>query len=90
MKNILILACTLLISGCAHVVPVAAPFPTPPDVLLQGCDDLDILQPDPKLSDLVTVVVKNYTKYHECKEKEAAWPIWYNKQKSIYDSSIKK
>ena len=46
MKKILILS-ALLLSGCAHVVPVSAPFPTPPDVLLQGCDDLDILQPDP-------------------------------------------
>jgi len=89
MRKILIL-CSVLLSGCAHVVPVSASFPTPPDVLLQGCDDLDILQPDPKLSDLMTVVVENYTKYHTCKEKNAAWADWYNTQKSIYDFSIKK
>ena len=89
MKKILILS-ALLLSGCAHVVPVSVPFPTPPKVLLQRCDDLSTLQPDPKLSDLMTVVAENYTKYHVCKEKEAAWASWYNTQKSIYDSSIKK
>lgn len=90
MRKILILASTLFVSCCASVVPVSVPFPTPPKVLLQRCDDLNTLQPEPKLSDLMIVVTKNYTKYHVCKEKEAAWASWYSTQKSIHDSSIKK
>jgi hypothetical protein len=89
MRKILILS-ALLLSGCAHVVPIAAPFPTPPEVLLQGCENLNTLQPDPKLSDLMTVVAENYTKYHVCRQKNQAWRDWYATQKSIYNSSIKK
>jgi len=57
---------------------------------LEGCDDLNTLRPDPKLSDLMVVVTENYTKYHVCKEKNQAWRDWYTTQKSIYDSLNKK
>ena len=89
-KIILSLTSAFLMTGCAHVFPVTVPFPTPPNVLLEGCDDLNTLRPDPKLSDLMVVVTENYTKYHVCKEKNQAWRDWYTTQKSIYDSLNKK
>lgn len=90
MKKILILAPVLLLAGCATPVPVAMKFPsTPPDLLIT-CAELDKVKPDEeRLSELMKVVTKNYSQYHECRLKVEAWIEWYKKQKEISDSVLK-
>jgi len=49
--------------------------------------DLDKVEPGTKeLSKTLEVVVKNYSKYHECRIKVDAWNQWYQENKKIYDS----
>ena len=90
MKNILLL-CTLLLSGCASTVPVKQSFPAVPDLLLEKCGNLDTIdKPTVLLSEFMTTVTKNYTKYHNCADVVNAWQQWYVDQKKISDYLNKK
>ena len=48
---------------------------------------LDKVEPGTKeLSKTLEVVVKNYSKYHECRIKVDAWNEWYKDNKEIFES----
>lgn len=78
-----ILASTL--AGCT-TVPVTMTFPDMPAELRKPCPDLEKTPKTDKLSDVVGVVTKNYSKYHECKDKVESINSWYDTQKKIYES----
>lgn len=82
MRSLLIV---LLLAGCSTAVPVARKFPDVPSEILAECSTLQQTQDDAKLSDVITVVTKNYSQYHECRAKQAAWVEWYETQKKIFD-----
>lgn len=85
MKNIL-LFCTILLTGCSTTVPVKQYFPTVPANLLKQCPQLQTINKDSvQLSELMSVVTKNYTEYHSCANIVEAWQEWYKKQKQIYE-----
>lgn len=84
------LLCILLLSSCAHVVPVTAKFPNIPPALTEDCGELFTLAQDAKLSDLMITITMNYMKFHECKRKNQAWTDWYKEQKAIHDAITKK
>lgn len=85
MRHILPLLVVLLV-GCS-TVPVTYKFPDAPKELLQECEKLQTIDtPEVLLSQLTTVVVKNYTKFHECSLKVDSWKIWYTEQKAIFDN----
>ena len=86
-KIIAISVCMLLLTGCKDdVVPVAAKFPEVPKELMEACPDLALVDPKTnKLSDVISVVSKNYGSYYECKIKVDNWIEWYNSQKSVFD-----
>ena len=87
MKYI-ILIFAFLVTGCATVsVPVKAKFPAIPDTLVAKCPELEKIQDDAKLSDMIKIISKNYTSYHECALKHDAIIEWYKVQKTIYESS---
>jgi hypothetical protein len=84
MKTIL-LALTLLLAGCATVVPVTQTWPEPPGLQsMQTCPELQKLKTDAKLSDVARTVTLNYSEYYACLVKLEAWQEWYQKQQLIY------
>lgn len=90
MKTVFLMVSMLLLVGCTTTVPVATKFPSVPDELLISCEDLLLLEENQQqLSELLSVVVTNYGRYHECRLKTDSWIEWYNSQKEIYNSVVK-
>lgn len=86
MKRLLVLLPIALLTGCLQTVPVKMSFPQVPEDLKVACPDLQQLDPETKkLSEVVTVVTKNYGQYQECQVKVDAWVQWYNTQKKIFE-----
>lgn len=89
MKNIL-LFCVIFLTGCSTVVPLQRKFPEVPEVLMAKCDNLETIdKPTVFLSEFMTVITKNYNKYHNCSDLAAAWQQWYVEQKKIFDQANK-
>ena len=85
MRKLLLLIPVLLLSGCL-ATPVKRTFPDVPEDLKVACPDLIMLEPTTKLSEVVSVVVKNYGQYQECQIKVDSWVEWYKTQKEIFES----
>jgi hypothetical protein len=84
MKLLLIVP-VLLLAGCL-ATPVQRSFPEVPEELKVACPDLMLLEPTTKLSEVVSVVSKNYGQYQECQIKVDTWIEWYKTQKQIFES----
>lgn len=86
MKRILILLpIVLVLSGCL-ATPVKRTFPDVPKELMTACPDLkNVDSATDKLSDILPVVVSNYSQYHECRLKVDSWMEWYKTQKQIFE-----
>ena len=85
MKKLLLILPVLLLSGCL-VTPVKRTFPDVPEELKVACPDLQTHEPTTKLSEVVSVVTKNYGQYQECQIKVDTWFEWYKSQKEIFES----
>ena len=82
----LLIAITVALAGCATSVPVVIKFPEAPDVLMEKCSELKMIEGDTTtLSNLIKTVTINYTAYHECAVKQEAWTEWYQSQKKIFE-----
>jgi hypothetical protein len=89
MKIILLPLILILLTGCT-VLPVKQQFPKAPDVLMENCGPLLIIEKEEiTLSEFTTVIVKNYGKYHECASLVKAWQDWYTEQKNNFDQAGK-
>jgi hypothetical protein len=86
MKKLLLIVPVLLLSGCLVTTPVKRSFPEVPEELKVACPDLMTLEPTTKLSEVVSVVTKNYGQYQECQIKVDTWIEWYKTQKDIFES----
>ncbi len=87
MNKLFLIPLLIVLSGCATKVPVAMKFPVAPESLLITCKDLEQVKPnEEQLSEMLKVVVNNYSQYHECRSKVEAWIEWYKSQKEIHDS----
>ena len=85
MKYI-ILAFAIFLTGCS-TAPVVMKFPEVPEALMKKCEDLEKIPSDTKqLSVTAEVVIKNYSKYHNCRITVEEWQEWYNANKKIYES----
>lgn len=77
----------LMLTGCSSFLPVTSKFPAVPEELLAKCNALILVKEDTtKLSEVLVVVTKNYSQYHECSSKIDAWNEWYTRQKKIHES----
>jgi hypothetical protein len=86
MKKLLVLIPFILLTGCLEDVPVKPVWPDIPDSLKTSCPDLKQVDPNTaKMSDVIDVVVDNYSQYYECQVKVDAWLEWYQAQKKIYE-----
>lgn len=82
----LILALIVTLAGCT-AVPVKQKFPEVPDTLKERCEDLKKVEGDRvAITEMLKVVVQNYTLYYECSTKVDGWNEWYKEQKKIYES----
>jgi hypothetical protein len=80
----------LLLAGCSTTVPVNKKFPNATPDLMKKCEDLRKIEGDKvSITDMLKVVVSNYTLYYECSTKVDGWQDWYNEQKKIHDESTK-
>lgn len=89
MKNYstILLCIVIALTGCSTVVPVSAPFPTVPSILLEKPPALKPMDPtNTKASGLLITVVENYGTYYEVREKLLAWQQWYAEQKKIFEN----
>lgn len=87
MKYLLL---ALLLAGCSTVVPVAQKFPNATPELMKKCEDLKKIEGDKvSITDMLKVVVHNYSLYYECSTKVDGWQEWYNAQKKIHDDASK-
>lgn len=81
----------VFLSGCAFFkqpVPIKVEFPKPVPELMKKCEELKIVTGDKvAITELLKIVVHNYTLYYECSTKVEGWQEWYNTQKKIFESS---
>ena len=88
MMKIIIATLCITLAGCSMfstTVPVKQKFPDAPAELMQVCPELLQTPQGAKLSEVLTVVNKNYSAYHECRTRQEAWIEWYSAQKKIFD-----
>jgi hypothetical protein len=86
MKYLLIV---LLLAGCATTtVPVKQKFPNATPELMKKCESLKKIEGDKvAITEMLKVIVHNYSLYYECSTKVDGWQDWYNEQKKIYESA---
>lgn len=82
MKYLAVLI-ALMLTACT-TVPVERRFPDVPAELMNKCPTLGLVHKDAKFSEILTVVSKNYARYHECSAQNEAWQRWYEDQKKIF------
>ena len=74
----------LILAGCQNQKQFI--LPPVPDLLKEPCEELqEIPLETTQLSQVLTVVSKNYAKYHECRAKVEAWNSFYTQ----YQSTLK-
>ena len=84
MKYLLVL---LLLAGCSNTVPVKQKFPNPTPELMKKCESLKKVEGDKvAITEMLKVIVQNYSLYYECSTKVDGWQDWYNEQKKIFDN----
>lgn len=82
-----ILSFAILLTGCLSTVPVKPKFPEAPKALTEKCESLKKIEGDKvAITEMLKVVIHNYTLYHECSTKVEGWNDWYEGQKKIYES----
>lgn len=86
MKYIITLA-TVLLMGCSTPVPVTPRFPEAPAALKEKCESLRKIEGNQvAITEMLKVVVHNYSLYYECSTRVEGWHEWYETQKKIYES----
>lgn len=83
-----LLTLLVFLTACASTpVPVKKEFPDPVPELMEKCQELLKIEGDNvAITEMLKVVVKNYSLYYQCSVKVDGWQEWYKRQKEIYDS----
>lgn len=80
----------LLLAGCSTTVPVQKKFPNATPELMKKCESLKKIEGDKvAITDMLKVIVHNYSLYYECSTKVDGWQEWYSEQKKIHEDSAK-
>lgn len=90
MNKVAALLVVLFLSGCSifqKPVPVKRTFPEVPQELTKMCMELMQIESNKtSITDMLKVVVHNYSLYYECSNRVEGWNDWYKEQKNIFDS----
>jgi hypothetical protein len=82
-----IITLALFLTGCFSTAPIKPKFPDVPVALTERCEKLKKVEGDKvAITEMLKVVVQNYTLYYECSTKVEGWNEWYEEQKKIYES----
>lgn len=82
-----VIGLALILSACSTTVPVVPRFPGIPTALSERCETLKKVEGDHvAITEMLKVVVQNYSLYYECSTKVDGWNEWYESQKKIYES----
>jgi hypothetical protein len=77
----------LVLTGCSTApTTISMQWPNASATLMTACPDLVQTPPTEKLSEVLPVIVDNYSTYYVCQTKVNSWIEWYNSQKKISDS----
>jgi hypothetical protein len=86
----LALSLVILLSACSTVVPVKQKFPEAPQKLMTKCPQLKTIEGDKvTITDMLKVVVENYSAYYQCAVITDSWQEWYQIQKMISEQAAK-
>jgi hypothetical protein len=84
------IALLMVLVGCTTTVPVVQKFPNATTELMKKCENLKKIEGDKvAITEMMKVIVHNYSLYWECSAKVDGWQDWYNAQKKIYDGVSK-
>jgi uncharacterized lipoprotein YajG len=90
MKILTLLVGVVFLAGCSTPVPVKQQWPAIVTELQEKCPQLKIVEGERvAITDLLKVIVENYTTYYQCANKVEGWNEWYNKQKEIFEKANK-
>lgn len=90
MKHYLILLGAITLAGCSTVVPVKQKWPDAIPELQESCPELKTISGDKvAITDMLKVVIENYTTYYQCSNKVDGWNDWYKKQKEVFEKANK-
>ena len=88
MKFAVLLSVALL-SGCSILVPVKPKFPDAVPELQERCKELQqvpITGTPVAITDMLKIIINNYSLYYQCGNKVDGWNAWYEEQRRIYES----
>lgn len=90
MKKIVPLIFILFLSSCSmfkQPVPIVPNFPEAVPELMKKCEELKKVEGDQvAITELLKVVVHNYTLYYHCSTKVDGWQEWYNEQRKLFEN----
>lgn len=90
MKSLALLVGALFLVGCSTPVPVKQKWPDVVTELQEKCPQLKTIEGEKvAITDLLKVVIENYTTYYQCANKVDGWNEWYDKQKKIFEDANK-
>ena len=86
--KIVLLGISILLTACSTAVPLTQSFPAAPDMLMEKCPPLKIIEGE-KISivDFTRTVSENYMTYYQCAGRAEAWIDWYTQQKKIWEQT---
>lgn len=85
----LVLTLAILLSACT-TVPVKQKFPEVPQKLMTKCPQLKTIEGDKvAITEMLKVVVENYSTYYQCAVVTDGWQEWYQVQKIIFEQATK-
>ena len=78
----------VLLAGCTTVVPVTQKFPAAIPALTEKCEDLKKIEGDRvAITDMLKIIVENYSLYYQCSAKVDGWNEWYQQQRKLYEAA---
>jgi hypothetical protein len=90
MKLLIISLMILSLSGCSAVVPVKQKWPESVSTLAEPCPNLKTIDNNNvSITDMLKVIVENYSLYYQCANKVEGWNEWYKVQKEIFEKTNK-
>lgn len=90
MKSLFLFLGVAFLVGCSTTVPIKQQWPDAVPELQEKCPQLKTVEGEMvSITDLLKIVIENYTTYYQCGNKVDGWNEWYNKQKENFEKTNK-
>lgn len=84
MKKIIAIG-LICLSGCT--LPVKQEFPKVPNTFMEKPVQLESVPDNSSFSNMLDVMLNNYSSYYVLSERLIAWQEWYKQQKDIFEKA---